>query len=156
NLHLLGNLEVFMALLDRKRSRTKKAKPSKRRGVRLTVELLENRLVLSPLTITLDPANDEFGAQVQTATQFGNSNRVVLGIFDTGASPITIAPGDQAAFGDASGKLDPVPIKVVGGASADGIGGSVSGDVSQPITVLTDGIHAATTTIDDNFNLSIT
>src|ERR1700674_1594677 len=98
-----------------------------RRTIRLTVELLERRLVLSPATpptITLDPANDEYGSQIETVSQFGDSNRVTLGILDTGASPITIAPADQAAFASTSGSLDPVPVKTPGGASGDGIGGS--------------------------------
>src|SRR5262249_18768595 len=76
--------------------------------------------------------------------------RVVLGIFDTGASPITIAPGDQASFAGANGALNPVPIKTAGGATGDGIGGSGTGDVSAPITVLTDGIHAGGMDIDFN------
>jgi predicted aspartyl protease len=126
-----------------------------RRIIRLTVELLEKRLVLSPATpptITLDPANDEYGSQIETVTQFGDSNRVTTGILDTGASPITIAQTDQAGFATTNGALDPVPVKTPGGASGDGIGGSVTGDVSTPITVLTDGMHAAT--LDSNFNLT--
>jgi len=126
-----------------------------RRTIRLIVELLESRLVLSsatPPTITLDPANDEYGAQIETVTQFGDSNRVTTAILDTGASPITIASTDQAGFATTNGALDPVPVKTPGGASGDGIGGSVTGDVSTPITVLTDGMHAAT--LDSNFNLT--
>jgi hypothetical protein len=132
-----------MAILYLHRSRGRMPRP---KTVQLTLELLENRMVLSPVapTITLDPANDEFGAQIQTVTQLGNSGRVTLGILDTGASPITVAPGDQASF------TDPVPVKTPGGASADGIGGSVTGDVSMPITVLTDGLHAASVDIDFN------
>jgi hypothetical protein len=112
----------------------------------LAIELLEGRTVPSQVapTITLDPGNDEFGAQVQTVTQLGNSGRVTLGIFDTGASPITVAVDDQAGFGS------PLPVKVAGGGSGDGIGGSVTGDVSQPITILTDGMHAANVGIDFN------
>jgi hypothetical protein len=125
---------------------------AKRRAVRLSVELLENRLVPSlaaPPTIALNPANDEFGAQIQTVTQFGDSSHVTLGILDTGASPVTIASTDQAGF------ASPIPIKVPGGASSGGIGGSVTGDVSVPVTVLTDGLHAATITYDNNFNTSV-
>jgi predicted aspartyl protease len=123
---------------------------------RLDVELLEARLALSAATITLDPFNDEFGSQIQTVTQFGNSNRVTFGLLDTGASPITVAQADQASFADAAGNPDPIPIKVAGGASGDGIGGGVTGDVSQPVTVLTDGLHAASLNIDANLNVTIT
>ncbi len=109
------------------------------------VEWLEARVVPSAPTFTfnLNLANDEYGAQIQTVTQLGDGNRVVAGLLDTGASPITIASSDQAAFADGKGKLDPVPVKTQGGASGAGIGGSVTGNVSQPITVLTDGLHAA-------------
>jgi hypothetical protein len=121
----------------------------RRTAARLTLEWLEGRIVLSP-TIVLNPANDEFGAQIQTVTQFGDANRVTLGILDTGASPITVSPDDQASFTDALGNPDPVPVKVPGGAIAGGIGGDITGDVSKPITVLTDGLHAASINIDVN------
>lgn len=128
-----------------------------RRPVRPALESLESRLVLNSPTITLNPYNDEFGAQIQTVTQFGNSNRVTLGILDTGASPVTVSADDQASFADPFGNPDPIPVKVPGGASADGIGGSVTGDVSQPVTVLTDGLHAASLSFDfSTFNLSVT
>lgn len=107
--------------------------------------------------LSLIPANDEFGAQVQTVTQFGNSNRVTLGILDTGASPISISVDDQASFATNAGLPDPVPVKVVGGASGNGIGGNVTGNVSKPITVLTDGLHAAHSSLDlNNFNFTTT
>jgi hypothetical protein len=128
-----------------------------RQTARPSLEWLEDRLVLSSPTITLDPTNDEFGAQIQTVTQFGNANRVTLGILDTGASPITVASADQAGFADPLGNPDPIPVKVPGGAAADGIGGSVTGDVSKPITVLTDGLHAASLSLDfTTFNFTVT
>jgi hypothetical protein len=126
--------------------------------IRPGVEPLEARLVPSTSpTITLTPANDEFGAQIQTVTQFGNPNRITLGILDTGASPVTVASADQASFADAFGNPDPIPIKIPGGASGDGIGGGVTGDVSQPINILTDGLHAASLNLDFNtFNFTVT
>ena len=41
-----------------------------RRPVRPTLELLEDRLVLSP-TIALDPTNDAFGSQIETVRRAG-------------------------------------------------------------------------------------
>jgi hypothetical protein len=137
----------WQRLLRPPTSRAKNHKTFKRQRVRPAVEQLEGRLVLSQ-TITLVPANDEFGAQIQTVTQFGDSNRITLGILDTGSSPIAVSPDDQATFADALGNPDPIPVKVAGGASADGIGGSITGDVSKPITILTDGLHAASLNID--------
>ena len=133
------SLRGFIAGIRAKRSRAKK------RPFTPGVERLEAHVVPSAPTFTfnLNLANDEYGAQIQTVTQLGDSNRVVAGLLDTGASPITIASSDQAAFADGKGKLDPVPVKTPGGASGAGIGGPVTGDVSQPITVLTDGLHAA-------------
>src|SRR5262249_45213217 len=117
-----------------------------------TLEPLENRLVLSvaPPSITLDPVDDEFGARVRTVTQLGNTNRGVLSIFDTGSALITVASVDQASFTDAAGNSDPIPIKNPNGASGNGIGGPVSGDVSQPLTILMDGVHAATLGVNVN------
>src|SRR5262249_48067364 len=124
---------------------------------RLGVEQLEARLVLDSHTIALDPYNDEFGAQIQTVTQFGNDHRITLGILDTGASPVTVSPDDQATFGDALGAPDPIPVLVPGGAAAGGLGGDVPGDVGRPLTVLTDGLHAASFSFDwSTFNFSIT
>jgi hypothetical protein len=59
-----------------------------------------------------------------------------------------VSPDDQATFADALGNPDPIPVKVAGGASAAAIGGSIRGDVSQPISILTDGLHAASLNID--------
>lgn len=135
--------------LNRFRARPRMARPA--------LEPLEERLVLNAPTIPLNPYNDEFGAQIQTVTQFGDPNRITLGILDTGASPITVSPDDQASFAGAYGNPDPIPVKVAGGASAQGIGGSITGDVSKPVTVLTDGLHAGSLSLDFNtFNFSIT
>jgi hypothetical protein len=148
-----------MAILSKLRRQARPIFRPARRVAFLAVELLENRTVPSAVapTITLDPGNDEFGSQIQTVTQLGDTNRVTLGILDTGASPITISPDDQAGFANPQGGSDPLPIKNPGGASGDGIGGGVTGDVSAPITVLTDGLHAANVNIDYNtLNMSAT
>jgi Aspartyl protease len=114
-----------------------------RKRLFLTVETLETRVVPS-VTIALTPA-DQFGPQIQTIQAYVSSDRAALSILDTGASAITFSAQDQANF-LASG--DGIPIKVVGGAQAAGIGGNVTGNVSQPGTILVDGIHAVTLTFD--------
>ncbi len=121
-------------------------------------ERLEARMVLSgggSLTVPLDPAFDQFGDQVLTIQAYGDGSHAAFGIFDTGASAVTFSADDQAVFqGDGAG----IPIKVFGGASADGIGGGVTGDVSSPGMILADGMHAASLSFDDSgfpvFNLS--
>ncbi len=111
------------------------------------LETLDSRLLLSgdSLTVALDPTLDQFGDQIQTVQSYGDPSQAALGIFDTGASAVTFASSDQASFQDLGGGI---PIKVSGGASADGIGGTVTGDVSEPGTILADGIHAAQLTFD--------
>jgi hypothetical protein len=111
----------------------------------LAVEVLELRLVPT-LTIPLNPQLDQFGSQIQTVMAYGDASRTTFGIFDTGASPITFSMGAQQGFTDQG---VPIPIKVDDGAQASGIGGSVTGDVSQPGTILADGLHAYQMTINN-------
>src|SRR5437764_1067039 len=100
-----------MQIYSWRSSRVLKRKNCLRQSFRPCVETLEARLVLSTLpALTLDPQNDEFGAQIQTVTQLGNTNRVTFGILDTGASTMTVAPADQAAFATPQGVLDPIPV----------------------------------------------
>src|SRR5437660_10388449 len=113
-------LRLWRHVLTRPSSHPRGCRSTARRGLALTLECLERRLVLSSPTITLDPQNDEFGAEILTVTQLGDPNRVALGILDTGASPITVAPDDQASFADPYDNPDPIPIKVPGGANANG------------------------------------
>src|SRR5262249_50756109 len=111
------------------------------RASRLWVELLESRLTPSgDLTVALDPVIDQFGDQVLTLQAFDDPARTAFSIFDTGASAVTFSADDQEAF---SFFGTPIPIKVPGGAAAEGIGGAITGDVSQPGTILADGLHAA-------------
>ena len=111
-------------------------------------EWLELRCVLtSPtsLTIPLDATLDQFGDQVLTVQAYGDASRTTFGIFDTGASAVTFSPDDQTLFQFlASG----IPIKNAGGAQASGIGGDITGDVSDPGQILADGIHAAGLSFD--------
>jgi adhesin/invasin len=116
---------------------------------RLLVEELEPRLVLNgpSYTIPLDPTLDQFGDQVSTVQAYGDdpatNGNVTFGIFDTGASAVTFSADDQN-FSLAT----PLPVKVPGGAVAGGIGGTITGDVSQPETIWADGMHAAQLTFD--------
>jgi hypothetical protein len=114
----------------------------------LTVEALEGRLVPAvppTLTIPLDPTLDQFGDQVVAVQGYGDASHAAFSIFDTGASAITFSADDQANFTDLGGGI---PIKVPGGASASGIGGDITGDVSEPGTILADGAHAISLTFD--------
>jgi hypothetical protein len=127
-----------------------KVRSRPRRSSTLTVEALEGRLVPAnpaTLTIPLDPTLDQFGDQVVAVQGYGDASHAGFSIFDTGASAITFSADDQATFTDLGGGI---PIKVPGGASASGIGGDISGDVSQPGTILADGAHAISLTFDSD------
>lgn len=122
------------------------------RGRRLVLERLEPRAMLErgvlvlpdgSVEITLDRDFDVFGFHAETYQAY--DGRAALGIFDTGASVITFSAADQevfAFFGEA------IPIKVAGGAVAEGVGGILVGDVSMPGTILVDGAHIGSVTID--------
>jgi hypothetical protein len=111
----------------------------------LFVELLEQRLVLDAITIALDPSLDRYGSQITTLQAYHDSARTAFSIFDTGAAAITFSAADQASF---TARGLPIPIKVRGGAVAEGIGGTVVGDVSQPDTILAGGLGSATLSFD--------
>jgi hypothetical protein len=116
------------------------------RRLRLILEQLEDRLVLSVLTIPLDSVADRTGDQIIDVQQYNDPSRSAMSIFDTGSSAITFSAADQGRFTAAG---HPIPIKVPGGAVADGIGGRVTGDVSQPGTIIVGGLGAATLTEPD-------
>jgi uncharacterized repeat protein (TIGR01451 family) len=106
---------------------------------RLAAELLEDRVVPSTLEVPLDPNWDQFGNQFATVQVYHGADgqdRVTFGIFDTGASPVTFSVYDQELF-------EP-QIPVIPGATveAEGVGGTLSGLVSQPGTIIADGMHA--------------
>jgi hypothetical protein len=120
---------------------------------RFWVEALEDRRLLTGGTVTvpLDPTLDQFGDQVITVQAYGDASKAAFGLFDTGASAVTFSPDDAATFADAGSAI---PVKNPGGAAASGIGGDVTGDVSQPGTILADGLHAAALSFDaDGFPL---
>jgi hypothetical protein len=111
------------------------------------LELLEHRLAPTGTTVLvpLDRIADEFGNQIITVQAYETSARAAFGIFDTGASALTFSAGDQARF---SALGVPIPIKVPRGAEAEGLGGTIIGDVSNPGTILADGLHAANLSFD--------
>jgi hypothetical protein len=123
-----------------------------RRNQAPALEFFESRVVPSTsptsVTVPLDPMADQFGAQIETVQAYEDAAgmRVTFGIFDTGSSVVSFSADDQATF-DYSGMA--LPVLVPGGAQADGIGGSITGDVAQPATIWADGIHAANVTLDD-------
>jgi Aspartyl protease/Bacterial Ig domain/Domain of unknown function DUF11 len=107
------------------------------------LQLLEDRVTPSNLDVPLDPALDQFGDQFETVQAYQNSDglgdRVTFSIFDTGASPITFGWEDQFLF-DLSGQAIPTLPGV--DVTASGVGGDLTGLVSEPGTILADGIHA--------------
>ncbi len=109
------------------------------------IEAMEARLLPTgpTITITLDPLNDLYGDQILSVQAFGDVSRAALGIFDTGASAVTFSATDAESF------EPPIPILNPGGASAGAIGGVVIGDVSDPGTIYSDGIHIANLTFDE-------
>jgi hypothetical protein len=135
----------------------------KRQAVRrlsLVLESCETRQMLKlppTLTIPLIPDLDQFGDQILIVQGFGVPERAALGIFDTGASAVTFAATDQEVF--AGIEEGPIPIKVPGGAAAGGIGGEIVGDVSEPGTIFSDGMHAFDLSFDEfgfpQFNITL-
>ncbi|MGB9688814.1 retropepsin-like aspartic protease [Thermogutta sp.] len=102
--------------------------------------------------IDLDPATDLFGNQIEVIQGYnwGGDWALAFGIYDTGASVVTLSATDRAFF-DLLGA--PVPIKVPDGAVADAIDGVIVGDVSMPMTFWTDGLHAVSFSWDAGLGL---
>jgi hypothetical protein len=111
---------------------------------------LEPRCLLTggpTITVPLDPTLDQFGDQIVTVMTYTSgapdpTQQAVgtFGIFDSGASAVTFSPDDASLF-DFFGQ--PIGIKNPGGAVAGGIGGEVTGDVSEPGYITADGMHAS-------------
>jgi len=130
------------------------------RNLTLWVESVESRQLLTlpaVLTIPMMPELDQFGDQILVVQGFGIPERAALGIFDSGASAVTFAGQDQEFFG--MGEIGSIPIKVPGGAMAEGIGGAIIGDVSEPGTIYSDGMHSFDLSFDDigfpQFNIAL-
>lgn len=113
----------------------------------LCVEALEDRYALSAvsLSIALDPGLDVTGRQVIAVEAFQDSNRATFALFDTGSSAVTFSAANQSKF-TASG--NPIPVLIKGGGILTGLGGTQTGDISNPGNIFADGIHAARFTID--------
>ncbi|HID23477.1 MAG TPA: hypothetical protein EYP14_13915, partial [Planctomycetaceae bacterium] len=129
----------------RKNARSRSAWRGASGAMALAAEWLEDRTLLATnLQIPLDPVFDTFGFQPETVQAYlvpGTDDYKVglTSIFDTGASVVTFSAVDQLLFETATNSG--IPIKVPGGAEAQGVGGTLTGDVSQPGTVLVDGAH---------------
>lgn len=93
------------------------------------------------LEIELIPELDLFGNQIEVVQgyQWGGEMALAFGIYDTGASVLTLSATDRAFF-EMQGAT--VPVKVLSGAQADAVDGVVVGDVSMPMTFWADGLHA--------------
>ncbi|NMC20830.1 MAG: hypothetical protein GYA33_10470 [Thermogutta sp.] len=93
------------------------------------------------MEIELIPELDLFGNQIEVIQgyQWGGEMALAFGIYDTGASVLTLSAIDRAFF-EFNGS--PVPIRVPGGAQADAVDGIVVGDVSMPMTFWVDGMRA--------------
>ena len=109
-----------------------------------------NALVLSAadIEIALDYNFDTIGDQIGTVqiyrTMVGGVtyDRPAFGIYDTGASVISISAEDQDAYANSSGMYATVPTIPGATTSASGVGGDLTGAVSQPGTIIADGMHA--------------
>jgi hypothetical protein len=113
---------------------------------RLFIEQLEERFLPSGFTVVLDPSSDRTGNQIVNVQSYDDTARSAFSIFDTGSAAISFSQADQAAF---TAMGSPIPIKVHGGAVAEGIGGRVTGDVSQPGTILIGGYAGSTDSAQD-------
>ncbi len=120
----------------------------RRRFRRAALEQLEDRRLLAGgyIDFTLDSLLDQFGYQPEISQAY--EDKVSWGsIFDTGASLVSFSATDQYLF-ESYQTGGGIPIKVYGGAQAEGIGGILTGDVSQPGTVLVDGFHTSVWSMD--------
>lgn len=121
--------------------RNRRRQAPRRRFRSLILEQLEGRLLLAnDIEVILDPIFDTTGFQPET-TQFYEDMGSLGSIFDTGAAVVTFSALDQLVF-DPFAEGHGIPIIEGAVAEAEGIGGTLYGDVSQPGTIIVDGIHA--------------
>ena len=79
-------------------------------------------VVLDSIDVQMVPELDAIGFQPIILQGFQDPEYFTFGIFDTGASPVTISFQDQSLFEMFGGDL---AIKVWGGAVAQGVGGEL-------------------------------
>jgi predicted aspartyl protease len=118
----------------------------------ISLLLFPSGLWAADLEITLDSELDQIGSQIETVQVYthGGSDWTTFGIYDTGASVVSVSYLDQFYF-DILG-YPAIPVLTSEGASAQGLDGYITGDVSQPGTVMADGLHALTIDLD-NFDI---
>lgn len=121
--------------------------------------LLATAALAADLTVELDPMYDTIGEQIEVAQGYylpgenpATVPRYTYGIYDTGASVVTLSAMDQMLFPWVSSA---VPIKGPGQAFAEGVNGNVTGDISEPGYVISDGMHAVTVDAA-NWNVNVT
>src|SRR5438445_3539383 len=122
-------------------------RPTQRRRFSLNLETLEQRLTPTgpvELTIPLDPSADRYGDQIVTIQAYQDTSRSAFSIFDTGASILTFSAHDQAEFTNLG---HPIPIKIPGGAQGQGYNGPITGDVSEPGTIMVTGLSSSSITV---------
>jgi hypothetical protein len=133
---------------DRKSNQRRRFSKSRPR-----IEGLEPRLLLyhgptvfpdGSVEVELDVTLDQFGFQAAMFQAY--EGQVDFSIFDTGASVVTFSASSQFFF-QYFGSTG-IPIKVQCGAAAEGVGGVLTGHVSEPGTVQADGLHVANLTFD--------
>jgi hypothetical protein len=105
------------------------------------------------LQINLNPTDDQVGGQIETIQvyQNGPNDWMTFGLYDTGASVVTISYWEQFFYYELL-ETPAIPSLPGSVATAQGIGGSLSGRVSEPGTVMADGLHALL--IDELLNIS--
>jgi hypothetical protein len=121
---------------------------TQRRRLLLNLETLEQRVTPTGpplLTIALDASADRYGDQIVTIQAYEDSNRAAFSIFDTGATALTFSAHDQEAFTELG---HPIPIKVPGGAHGNGYNGPITGDVSEPGTIMAAGLSSSSITLN--------
>jgi hypothetical protein len=112
-----------------------------------------SRAAIDTLEIPLMENFDLFGTQIETVQYYHDGLKLfsTTGIYDTGASVVSFSFMDRLMndpFGDElPGQA--IQIKVHGGAQGDGIGGGLTGDVSEPGAVMAYGLSS----LDNIFDL---
>ncbi len=100
--------------------------------------------VPSTLEVPLFPGFDQFGNQFEVVQAYENDQGVksiTAGIYDTGASVVTFSWLDQDFFFPIQG-YPPIPTILGAVATADAIGGTLTGQVSQPGRIYAAGASA--------------